>query len=68
MEALEEEDDLKLVRASVGLLSDLEAALPKVLWKSKRGSHGGRVHTQVKRRDLEYVFKLVRCDNSKLSD
>ena len=67
MEALEEEDDLKLVRASVGLLSDLEAALPKVLWKSERGSHRGRVHTQVKRRDLEYVIKLVRCDNSILS-
>lgn len=60
MESPDEDDDLKLVKASAGLLSDLESALPKLLWKpSKDGSHG-RVHTQTWRRDLDYVIRLVR--------
>ena len=61
METAEDEDDLKLVQASAGLLSDLEVALPKLLWNpSKTGSSHGRVHTQVKRRDLDHVIELVR--------
>ena len=33
MEAPDDDDDLKLVKASAGLLADFEASLPKVLWK-----------------------------------
>lgn len=60
MESAEDDEDLKLVQASAGLLDDLEASLPKLLWKhSKTGNGHGRVHTHIKRRDLEYVSKLV---------
>lgn len=61
MEATDEDDDLKLVKASAGLLLDLESALPKILWKPrKNGSSRGRVHSQVRKRDLYYVIELVR--------
>jgi hypothetical protein len=61
METPDDEDDLKLAKQSAGLLSDLEAALPRVLWKaSKNSGNVPRVHTQVKRRDLDYVIRLVR--------
>ena len=33
MDTAEDDDDLKLVKASAGLLSDLELALPKLLWR-----------------------------------
>lgn len=60
MDAAEEDEDLKLVQASSGLLSDLEACLPKVLWRpSKAGATYKRVHKQVRQRDLDYVLKLV---------
>ena len=60
MESPDDEDDLKLVKASASLLSDLEAAIPKLLRKPpKNGSSQGQVHTQVRRRDLDYVIKLV---------
>jgi tubulin-specific chaperone D len=59
MEGPDEEGDLKLVKASAGLLLDLEAALPKLLWKRKTSSEGKRVHSQVKQRDLDYVIRLV---------
>ena len=60
MESPDEEDDLKLVKASAGLLLDLEAALPKLLWKRKTSvGDRKRVHTQVKQRDLAYVIHLV---------
>ena len=56
----EDEDDLKLVRASASLLSDLEAALPKVLWKpGKTSAQHGHVHKQVKQRDINYILRLV---------
>jgi hypothetical protein len=61
MESPDDEDDLKLVKASAGLLNDLEASLPKLLWKrSKTGTGHGPVHKWVKHRDLEYVIRLVR--------
>jgi hypothetical protein len=60
MEGPDDEDDFKLVKASAGLLSDLEAALPKLLWKaSKNTSDARRVHTEVKQRDLDYSIRLV---------
>lgn len=62
MESNEDDTDaeLKLVKASAGLLSDLQDALPKLLWRpSKTTGRRGRVHSQVKRRDLDYVLKLV---------
>ncbi len=60
MESPDDEDDLTLVQASAGLLSDLEAALPKLLWKTQKNkSDDRRVHVLVKRRDLDYVIRLV---------
>jgi hypothetical protein len=60
MEHNEEDDDIKLARASAGLLADLESCLPKVLWKPC-GNDGerGRVHSHVRRKDVDYVIKLV---------
>ena len=63
-ETVDEDDDLKLVTASANLLDNLEASLPKLLWKpSKTDATHGRVHRVVKRRDLDYVIKLVRQSN-----
>ncbi|KAK5165127.1 uncharacterized protein LTR77_009224 [Saxophila tyrrhenica] len=60
MEGLEDEDDLRLVQASAGLLNDLQESLPKLLWKpSKSGTRHGPVHRQVKRRDLDHVINLI---------
>lgn len=58
MENADEEDDLKLVKASAGLLNDLEHDLPRLLFKQSK-SHR-RVHTRVKKRDLDRVANLVR--------
>ena len=55
--AAEVDDELQLMRASAGLLSDLQAALSKLLWK--RG-HKDRVHHLVRSRDLDHVIQLVR--------
>lgn len=54
--AVEEDDELQLIRASPGLLSDLQTALSKLLWKQ-----GGqnRVHQLVRLRDLDHVIRLV---------
>jgi len=61
MEGGDDEDDLKLVQASAGLLTDLQESIPKLLWKpSKTGAAHGPVHRHVKRRDLDYVIKLVK--------
>lgn len=66
MEEPDDEDDLKLVRASAGLLSDLENALPKLLWKRpKTNTRRGPVHKQVQRRDLQFVVNLVRLDSER---
>jgi hypothetical protein len=67
MESPDDEDDLKLVQASAGLLSALEAALPKLLWKaSKNQSNRRRVHIEVKRRDLDYVIRLVHLGHESM--
>lgn len=50
------DDELQLMRASAGLLSDLQAALSKLL--CKRGDKG-RVHHLVRSRDLDHVIQLV---------
>ncbi|KAK5132295.1 hypothetical protein LTR08_009203 [Meristemomyces frigidus] len=56
----DDDADLKLVKASATLLSDLEDALPKLLWRaSKDGTGTGRVHARVKRKDLDNVLKLI---------
>ncbi|KAI4756293.1 hypothetical protein E4T52_11608 [Aureobasidium sp. EXF-3400] len=51
----EVDDELQLMRASAGLLSDLQVALSKLLWK--RGAK--RVHQLVRTRDLDHVIQLV---------
>ena len=55
--AAEIDDDLQLMRASAGLLSDLQIALSKLLWKRR---DKGRVHHLVRSRDLDHVVQLVR--------
>ena len=63
MESVDDDDDVKLMQASAALLSDLESALPKILWRpSTSGSDRIRVHTRVRQRDLEHVIKLVWLD------
>jgi len=61
MGTADDDEDLKLGQASANLLSALESALPKLLCRrfKTRGDHGP-VHTRAKRRDLDYVIKLVR--------
>jgi len=61
MEHNEEDDDVKLAKASAGLLADLELCLPKVLWKACRTNHAerGRGHSHVRRKDVDYVINLV---------
>ena len=61
MDEVEDEDDLKLVKASTVLLTELEDALPKLLWKRPRaeGTYN-KVHSLVRRHDLDYVIKRVR--------
>jgi hypothetical protein len=61
MEANDEDEDVKLARASGGLLADLESCLQKVLWKPSRnhGASHGRVHSRVRQKDLEYLINLV---------
>ncbi|KAK0253227.1 hypothetical protein LTR91_011040 [Friedmanniomyces endolithicus] len=60
METADDDDDLKLGQASASLLSALELALPRLLWRrSETGSDHGAVHTRAKRRDLDYVIKLI---------
>jgi hypothetical protein len=60
MEHNEEDDDIKLAKASAGLLADLESCLPKVLWKpSRTKAERGRVHSNVRRKDLDYIISIV---------
>lgn len=60
MENNEEDEDAKLARASAGLLADLEASLPQLLWKTSRSSPGERrLHSCIRRRDLDYLLNLV---------
>ena len=55
-----EDDELRLVRASASLLADLEASIPKLLWKLSRSSTGHlQVHRYVKEKELAYVKTLV---------
>ena len=61
MEGNDEDEDVKLARASAGLLADLESCLQKVLWKPapSHATHG-RVHSRVRQKDLDYIINLVR--------
>ncbi|KAK6441033.1 hypothetical protein LTR95_002740 [Oleoguttula sp. CCFEE 5521] len=60
METTDEDDDVRLVRASASLLSDLEHSLPKILWKKpKTGAIHGAVHSCVRPIDLAYIINLI---------
>lgn len=62
MDNAEDEDDVKLAKASAGLLASLEEHIPKLLYKSPPSeSRNKRVHTRVKKRDLDNVVNIVRC-------
>ncbi|KAK5731496.1 hypothetical protein LTR17_011384 [Elasticomyces elasticus] len=60
-EITDDDADLKLVQASASLLSDLESALPKLLWRPSKteGKHHGPVHSRAKRRDHDYIINLI---------
>lgn len=60
----EDDEELRLVRASNSLLSDLEVSLPALLWKSTASNRV--VHRHVRSRDLEYLLQLV-TDRMKIS-
>lgn len=61
MDNADEDDDIKLAKASIGLLNSLEQDIPKLLYKSAlTGTRSKRVHTRVKRRHLDHVVNLVR--------
>jgi hypothetical protein len=65
MEPTDEDDDLKLAKASATLLSGLETSLPKLLWKpSNTGGGHGAVHSRVRQSDLTYIINLVRLTDS----
>ncbi|KAI7283739.1 hypothetical protein KC345_g2748 [Hortaea werneckii] len=60
MESNDDDADLRLIKASSTLLSDLQDALPKALWRpSKTDSAHGRVHSQVRQRDLDNILQLI---------
>ena len=63
MEVADDEENLGLVKASVGLLADLENGIQKVVWKSHTTilprNKSIPVHSQVKKRDLEWLVQLV---------
>ncbi|KXS97845.1 hypothetical protein AC578_7635 [Pseudocercospora eumusae] len=59
MENADEEDDVKLVKASAGLLADLENELPKLLWKRCTQGKPRQAHTKVKTRDLDRIVNLI---------
>ncbi|KAM0716870.1 hypothetical protein Q7P37_006722 [Cladosporium fusiforme] len=61
MEHNDEEDDVRLAKASAGLLTDLELHLPKLLWKSSRRDNNSHdsVHSRVRRKDLDYIINLI---------
>ena len=54
--AVEGDDDLQRIPHSAGLISDLQSALPKLLWKRHDSS---RVHQLVRSCDLDHVVQLV---------
>jgi hypothetical protein len=65
MEGNDDDEDVKLARASAGLLADLELSLPKILWKkpAENQTAHGRVHSRVRQKDLDYIINLV-CSTS----
>lgn len=56
MENTDEDEELKLIKASAGLLTDLEHGLHRLLFKPGMR----KAHTRVKQRDLDHVVNLVR--------
>ncbi|KAI5362715.1 Putative armadillo-like helical, tubulin-specific chaperone D, tubulin-folding cofactor D [Septoria linicola] len=58
MGGTDEDDDLKLVQASAGLLADLETDLSKVLYQTSP-TQSRRAHRHVKRRDLNRLVQLI---------
>lgn len=61
-----EDEELILVKASAQLLSDLETALPRLLWKLDDNG-ATRAHRFVRQKDLDLVLNLV-CVQNPISD
>lgn len=55
----EDDDELLLIRASYALLTDLEVAIPRLLWDRDQSSRELRHH--VKPSNLDRVIQLVSC-------
>jgi len=58
MEATED-DDLELLRASVGLVDGVNSLLQKLLWKTPRETKQIKIHRLVKERDLDRLILKV---------
>jgi hypothetical protein len=57
----EDDDELRLVRASGSLLSELVTSLPKLLWKPSYARLQRRVHRRYHAHDLDTIVQLVYC-------
>lgn len=55
-----DEDDIKLLRASAGLLADLKNLLGRILWKSSKDTGLPIVHRLVRERDLDRAIAKVK--------
>lgn len=55
MANFEDDEDLKLVKASASLLDELVQNLPKLLRR-----RSGKVHALVRTKDLDHIVNLVR--------
>lgn len=55
-----DEDDLKLLRASTGLQTDLKVLLKRILWKTSKDTNQIIVHRLVRTRDLDRTIARVR--------
>jgi len=55
-----EDDDVKLIRASTSLLTDLKSLLGRTLWKKPKDNKLPEVHRSFRRRDLDGAIAKVR--------
>ena len=54
-----EDEDVRLQRASAGLLSTLRTSLDKVLWKTSKNTGQRQLHRGVRQNDLNRLISLV---------
>jgi len=54
-----EDDDIKLIRASTSLLTDLKSLLRRILWKKSKDNNLPVVHRSIRGRDLDGAIAKV---------